>query len=310
MTTSNPEQHPQGYTPVFPKSNSDTNRESATSPPLPIPASSHVYTDWRPPITPPDDPPYLESEKPREVPQPPRKAKKKKKTRPQQKRNNPTKLQHQKDGLRRKSESGFFAITEQFSPYDHLRSLCPTNLQRIPYSPLHFVKSLFPEQRLLCIGECYRSCKTHFLKDFPLPLNKHGVIVPGYMKAREGRKKSSTHASAPEFGERTNDNTDRIQFVVFAPESGTLDQQAARVSKLRRHARLKMVVNSDPRHIQAWFSTAGFSDTQVQELRRRCRELGAPASIFIDCHPYALPWGFNHDHGYDQIVVYWDPSAI
>ena len=99
-------------------------------------------------------------------------------------------------------------------------------------------------------------------------------------------------------------------FVVFALESGSLDQQAMAIFELKHFCRLNMIVESDSKHIQAWFSIAGQSEQQTDRFRLRCLKLGAPESILNDCHPYALPWGWNHTHECEQPVVYWDPSVI
>lgn len=50
------------------------------------------------------------------------------------------------------------------------------------------------------------------------------------------------------------------------------------------------------------------SPAKLKELRCAAFRLHAPADIFINCQPYALPGGWNPGAQWHQRVIYWNPE--
>lgn len=201
--------------------------------------------------------------------------------------------------------------TKQTSGLDRLTQSSEIPISRIPGDPKAYLNSLLPRDKLKCLGYALYDCTTARLSDFTTPLGQFDLVVPAYMTDRWGltvqAKKNGWNTSGP----RTNGNTGEIRFVVYGSETIPLDEQVAAVESLvSRGERLVLVVRSEPQRIQAWFSTRGMSKDQIDALRKYASVLGAPRSIFIDCHPYALPCGRSHQSGCKHRIIHWSPSMM
>lgn len=181
--------------------------------------------------------------------------------------------------------------------------------RKLRNNPELYLKRLLPENRLKCFGTTLWDCQTKLLADFPRPLFQFGLVVPGYMTRRSGRSKNIQVDGTNRLGQRTNDNTGPVQFIVFQNECENLAQQVEALERLRAWRNLVMIVETGPYHIEAWFSAKGMAKPEIQKFRRFAKVLGAPDTIFIDAHPYALPGALN-DTGFRNQVIFWDPAAL
>jgi len=196
------------------------------------------------------------------------------------------------------------------SPLMRLSKSSPVPVARIRDDPSFYLQALLPKERLKCLGTSPRSFSTKLIWAFPGPLAQFSLVVPGYMTSPSGFLKRSIEDGTYRRGPRSNNNSDGVRFVVFQSFTLTLEEQVDAVKRLRSKANLVMVVRSGKKSIEAWFSTKGFGQQEILKLRRFAIFLGAPASVFFDCHPYALPFCDGYNGKKTNRVIYWNPSAI
>jgi hypothetical protein len=192
------------------------------------------------------------------------------------------------------------------SALQRLIEASPIKRGSIPSQTRYFLINLGFGKGLTCLGDGYWNCSTEELSKITKRLEDMGVVVPALMISRYGKLKNNPN----ELGPRTNANTGELLFVVVAPEVGSLDDQARSFLELKRIAPLVAVVQRHPDQLEGWFAVKGWTSQRIQNLRRAARGMGAPPTIFTDCHPYAIPCGFNHEKQCRQPVIFWDLSAV
>lgn len=198
---------------------------------------------------------------------------------------------------------------EPDDPWTLLSKSSSVPQSKLGNNPEFYLTRLLPEDRLKCLGTTLWDCETKLMANFPRPLSQFRLVVPGYMTGRWGRSKKVKVDGIEKWSQRTNDNTAPVRFIVFQNESENLDQQVEALERLRAWRNLVMIVETGPYHIEAWFSAKGMAKPEIHNFRRFAKVLGAPDSIFIDAHPYALPGAVN-DTGFRNQVTFWDPAAL
>lgn len=195
------------------------------------------------------------------------------------------------------------------NPLQRLIESSPHPISKLPDNPNFFLNVLLPHNRLKCLGTSLHRCNTNLLADFPRPLSHFGLVVPAYMTSRIGTLKRPSDDGFTRRGPRTNQNTDRVRFVVFQASTLPIDDAIAAIEQLNNKVDLVMVVQTGAQSVEGWFSTRLMADADIQKFRRFAKVLGAPTSVFFNTHPYALPGGASLA-GRKNRVVYWNPSAI
>ncbi len=196
-------------------------------------------------------------------------------------------------------------------PLARFKNLSPVSISKLGDDPTYYLSRLFPENRLKSLGTSLHRCMTGQLSEFARPLGKFSLVVPAYMSARWGLLKQSLDEGTNVRGPRTNANTEKVRFVVFQSKNLTLAEQFAAIGRLREKRPLVMVTHSGPGTdtLEAWFTTKALDEPQILKFRKYAAALGAPKSVFINAHPYALPGGTT-ENGFKIKVIYWNPSAI
>jgi hypothetical protein len=192
------------------------------------------------------------------------------------------------------------------SPYWKILKMSPVKI--LPQEPIDYLQRLYPETRLICLGKGLHSCTTELLASFPEPLEKYSVIVPSYMTSRFGQLKETNADGSKSRGPRCNANTGHPRYLVFQSETLTVEEQVRAIKDLGRKAKLVLVVRVGRKRIEGWFSAKKLNPTNLRSLRCYAAAIGAPKSVFFDCHPYGLPQGTG-EQGKRNSVLYWDPSA-
>lgn len=190
-----------------------------------------------------------------------------------------------------------------------LKKWSPVPTHKLGDNPAYYLASLLPENRLKCLGVSLRGFTTGRLSELSQPLNEFPLVVPAYMTGRWGLLKKSLDEGTDVCGPRTNANTDEVRFVVFQSKDLALGQQVSAILRLRSREGLVMVTQPGPHKLEAWFSTKRMEASQIYQFRKFAAALGAPGSVFINAHPYALPGGTT-ENGFKIKVIYWNPSAI
>lgn len=207
------------------------------------------------------------------------------------------KKQKQKGTMNNTNELGM-------SPFKRLLDSSPVARASIKQNAAAFMQSLFPENRAICAGIGYWNCEIKKRNEFREPW-KLGAIVPAYMK-----RMSLSRPVARQVAQRSSALTGRLRFLVFSPMSGSWNDHAVAIRKLTALAPLVTIVRADPYFNEAWFTVGRMNDEEIEDFRRRTVELGGSGDIWIDCHTYALPGGWNVKERMKQEVLYWSPKSI
>lgn len=192
------------------------------------------------------------------------------------------------------------------SPYWKILKMSPVKV--LPQEPIDYLQRLYPESRLICLGKGLHHCTTDLLAHFPEPLENYSVIVPSYMTSRFGQLKGSGANGSKGRAPRCNNNTGTPRYLVFQSETLTVEEQVRAIKELRSQAKLVLVVRVGRKRIEGWFSAKELDAVNLRSLRSYAVVIGAPKTVFFDCHPYGLPQGVG-ENGKRNSVLYWDPSA-
>lgn len=191
-------------------------------------------------------------------------------------------------------------IIQKPGSLDLLRKLSPVDPVGKPTA--YFVDELFKENPLLCFGKDQRQFWTRRRSEFQ-DLSQYQFIVPSSMIYEVGITKTKTRSA------RCLDNTGPRNYLIVEFDSGTEEEQAAKILHLAERAPLSMVVYSGGKSLHSWFKSVGQSEEDLWEFMAYAVSLGADPHTWTRCQLVRVP-AATRDNGKEQSVLFFNPSGI
>lgn len=159
---------------------------------------------------------------------------------------------------------------------------------------------------LLCVGRSAPEFATRPLSQWLAGgrLAEHALIVPAPMTARTGRTKAGRDS------EHTLANTGPRRFIVVEFDTGTADENAARLWHLSGFAPLALVVHSGGKSLHGWFPVGGGLPGDVGRFMRYAASIGADPTLFRNRSQFVRLPGGTRENGCRQSVFFWNPPAL
>jgi hypothetical protein len=191
---------------------------------------------------------------------------------------------------------------EAFALYD-LWEASPLRIEE--QKPSEILQLLYDPHNLICAsGDGYK-CVTQTLEAWGDSLNQCHLIVSNPMSKVSGATQQGKNSA------RSNDNAClHRRFLVVEFDQGTLDEQAAVIAYLARHAPLVMVLHSGGKSIHAWYFSAKVSETIQRQFFNHAVMLGADPQLWSKCQLARMPQAKRPDNGKTQGIYYLDTEVI
>jgi hypothetical protein len=180
---------------------------------------------------------------------------------------------------------------------------------------IEILRTLFPNDPLLCVGESKERFRTRRLSAYrvaPALLSQAQFITPSPMKSQWGETKNGT------LSQHCESNTGPRRFLIVEIDDAlvTKDQQSGIICHLAEMAPLAAVVDSRNRSLHAWFFVSGQSEARDSRLRQffdyACR-LGADPALWRLFQFVRMPNGMRKDDKGNNVakqsLLYFNPHA-
>jgi hypothetical protein len=161
------------------------------------------------------------------------------------------------------------------------------------------IDELFPGNPLLCVGHASDNFKTAPREALRGHLSEMSLIVPSPMSALKGARKSDGKLSG-----HTLDNTGPRHYLVTEFDSGSQDEQAALIWRLKGYAPLVAVVHSGGKSLHAWWHCQGVDTAVVHRFFAFAVSLGADPTTWTRSQFVRLPEGWRADKQARQACFY------
>lgn len=165
-----------------------------------------------------------------------------------------------------------------------------------------YVRQLYEDDDLLCIGTDPKKCFTTPCFNARLLLDGKSMIVPSPMSESYGLTKCGKHSM------RCLSNSGPRRYLVTEFDNGTQDEQAALIRHLSQFGRLVMVLSSGGKSLHAWWRCADTDEAGCLRFFRYAVTLGADPAMWTRCQLARLPEGWRADKETWQQVYYFDPA--
>jgi hypothetical protein len=171
------------------------------------------------------------------------------------------------------------------------------------------LKYLFGGDPLICAGVNQYDFDTRPLSKFE-DLKKRMFLTPSPMSALKGLKASSKNKAKEEltsedYSAHTKDNTGEREYLIVEFDTGeTLDQQARKISYLRKFLPLGAIIHSGNKSLHSWFSVRNADDEFVQDFFNLACAIGADPKMWEKQQFTRMPCVIRQDTGNEQEVIY------
>lgn len=168
--------------------------------------------------------------------------------------------------------------------------------------PCQVLALLFAPGDLLTAAVVREAARTVTFSEWAESLNRCRLIVPNVAAAPQGLTRNGRPS------QRAKCMYPNRSHLVVEFDSGTLDQQAARIRYLATKAPLVLVVFSGSKSLHAWFRCHGIEDPLLRPLFAEACRLGADQATWQPHQLVRLPEGIREGTQTRQSVYYLNPS--